>query len=176
MKYQELYLDYQCLLDEELLLCRELAELPTGHLTRKCISGKEYQYLQYSMGGKKKSVYIKANQLEQIREQLVMRAQKAARLTEVRAEQEKLESAVRILNGPLSRLLLKLKYSAKMDALPLPQRKKALTFASAMTALEGLPAREQTDVLLERWTHGEASFRDYYLATLREYRLLEALS
>lgn len=176
MKYQELYLDYQRLLDEEMQLCKELAELPTGNLTAKRISGKEYQYLQYSEGGKKKSVYIKAKQLEQLREQLTQRAQKSTRLKEVRAEQEKLESAVRILDGPLSRLFFQLKHSAKMDALPLPQRKKALSFASAMTALEGLPASAQTDALLEQWSRGEASFRDYYLTTLREYRLLEVLS
>ncbi|WP_308588787.1 hypothetical protein [uncultured Oscillibacter sp.] len=176
MKYQELYLDYQRLLDEELQLCKELTELPTGNLTAKRISGKEYQYLQYSEDGKKKSVYIKAEQLAQLRKQLTQRAQKSTRLKEVRAEQEKLESAVRILDGPLSRLFFQLKYSAKMDALPLPQRKKALSFASAMTALEGLPARTQTDAFLERWSYGEASFRDYYLTTLREYRLLEALS
>ena len=176
MKYQELYLDYQRLLDEELRLCKELAELPTGNLTAKRISGKEYQYLQYSEDGKKKSVYIKAEQLEQLREQLTQRTQKSTRLKEVRAEQERLESAVRILDGPLSRLFFQLKHSAKMDALPLPQRKKALSFASAMTALEGLPARAQTDALLEQWSRGEASFRDYYLTTLREYRLLEVLS
>lgn len=176
MKYQELYLDYQRLLDEEMQLCKELAELPTGNLTAKRISGKEYQYLQYSEGGKKKSVYIKAKQLEQLREQLTQRAQKSTRLKEVRAEQEKLESAVRILDAPLSRLFFQLKHSAKMDALPLPQRKKALSFASAMTALEGLPASAQTDALLEQWSRGEASFRDYYLTTLREYRLLEVLS
>ncbi len=176
MKYQELYLDYQRLLDEEIQLCKELAELPTGNLTAKRISGKEYQYLQYSEGGKKKSVYIKAEQLEQLREQLTQRAQKSTRLKEVRAEQERLESAVRILDGPLSRFFFQLKHSAKMDALPLPQRKKALSFASAMTALEGLPARTQTDALLEQWSRGEASFRDYYLTTLREYRLLEVLS
>lgn len=176
MKYQELYLDYQRLLDEELQLCGELAELPAGNLTAKRISGKEYQYLQYSVDGKKKSVYIKAEQLEQTREQLAMRTQKTARLAEVRTEMVKLESAVRILDGALSRLFLRLKHSAQMDALPLPQRKKALSFASAMTALEGLPARAQTDALLERWTCGEASFRDYYLTTLRDYRLLEAWS
>ena len=176
MKYQELYLDYQRLLNEELRLCGELAELPTGNLTAKRISGKEYQYLQYSVGGKKKSVYIKAEQLEQTREQLALRAQKAARLKEVRAELERLESAVRILDRALSRLFLRLKYSAKMDALPLPQRKKALSFARAMTALEGLSARVQTDTFLEQWTRGDASFRDYYLTTLREYRLLEVLS
>lgn len=176
MKYQELYLDYQRLLDEEMQLCKELAELPTGNLTAKRISGKEYQYLQYSEGGKKKCVYIKTEQLEQLRKQLSQRAQKSTRLKEVRAEQEKLESAGRILDGPLSRLFFQLKHSAKMDALPLPQRKKALSFASAMTALEGLPARAQTDALLEQWSRGEASFRDYYLATLREYRLLKALS
>lgn len=176
LKYQELYMDYQRLLDEDLRLCTELAELPAGHLTTKRISGKEYHYLQYSVDGKKKSVYVKAEQLAQTREQLALRAQKASRLTEVRAEQERLESAVRILDGALSRLFFQLKHSAKMDALPLPQRKKALSFASAMTALEGLPARAQTDALLEQWTRGEASFRDYYLSTLRDYRLLEVLS
>lgn len=169
MKYQELYQDYRHLLDEELRICRQLDQLPNGYLTVKKISGKEYQYLQYTVNGKKKSEYIKAEQLHETQEQLAERARQTDRLSIVRAEQAKLEEAVRILDMSMSRLFFQLKHSAKMDALPLSQRKKALAFATAMTALEGLPAKAQTNAHLEQWMSGRASYMDYYMATLQAY-------
>jgi hypothetical protein len=51
-----------------------------------------------------------------------------------------------------------------MDALPISKRDKALSFARAMTSLEGLPAKEATEENLQLWAKGEKSFADFYLS------------
>ena len=61
-----------------------------------------------------------------------------------------------------------------MDALPISKRTAALQFASAMTALEGLPAKRETETSLEEWANGRRSFVDIYMKALRHYRVLEA--
>ena len=60
-----------------------------------------------------------------------------------------------------------------MDALPVAKREKALSFARAMTSLEGLPARETTEENLQLWAKGEKSFADFYLPALQDYRVME---
>lgn len=45
----------------------------------------------------------------------------------------------------LYRIFVFLKQCAEMDALPVERRSKALSFARAMTALEGLSAKEETE-------------------------------
>ena len=62
---------------------------------------------------------------------------------------------------------------ADMDALPISKREKALSFARAMTALEGLPARETTEENLQLWAKGEKSFADFYLPALQDYHVME---
>ena len=59
MKYQELYDEYNELLQRFSSLSLELQELPRGYICTKTISGKEYHYLQYTQFGKKKSEYIR---------------------------------------------------------------------------------------------------------------------
>ena len=44
----------------------ELAELPTGYISRKQISGKEQFYLQWTENGKIRSRYIKASEYDAI--------------------------------------------------------------------------------------------------------------
>ena len=63
-----------------------------------------------------------------------------------------------------------------MDALPLYKRADALSFSNAMTALEGLEARNETMQDLKSWINGMVSFADIYIPilkmeiyTLREY-------
>jgi len=45
-------------------LRREIAKLPSGYISKKTISGKEYLYYQYSESGKKKSRYLPPEEAE----------------------------------------------------------------------------------------------------------------
>lgn len=69
-------------------------------------------------------------------------------------ELEKLEAAALILEKPRYRRLLLLRRCASMDAMPLCERQKSLAFASAMAALEGVPASPDTDHRLTSWVQG----------------------
>lgn len=55
----------------ELLL--ELESLPNGYISRKVIHGKEYFYLQYKSNGKLVSKYIKENDLDKLKADLLKR-------------------------------------------------------------------------------------------------------
>lgn len=60
-----------------------------------------------------------------------------------------------------------------MDALPMEKRKDALSFVHAITALEGLPAKEETEQNILLWSQGQKRFTDFYMKSLREYHVLE---
>ena len=66
-----------------------------------------------------------------------------------------------------------LQQCAEMDALPIKKRKDALAFARAMTALEGLPAKEETEKNLQLWARGEKKFADFYIKSLKAYHILD---
>ena len=68
-----------------------------------------------------------------------------------------------------------MKQCAEMDALPREKRGHALSFAKAMTALEGLPAKEETERNLLLWEKGEKRFSDFYMNALQNYRVLEVM-
>lgn len=78
-----------------------------------------------------------------------------------------------LLDEQLSRSFFYLRQCADMDALPISKRDKALSFARAMTSLEGLPAKEATEENLQLWAKGEKSFADFYLSALQDYRVME---
>ena len=93
----------------------------------------------------------------------------------LRREKERLESAAKILDNNLYRIFFYLKQCAEMDALPMEKRQDALSFAKAMTALEGLPAKEETEQNLMLWARGEKMFADFYMKALQSYRVLEGI-
>ena len=66
-----------------------------------------------------------------------------------------------------------LQQCAEMDALPIEKRKDALAFARAMTALEGLPAKEETEKNLQLWARGEKKFADFYMEVLQGYSVID---
>lgn len=72
-----------------------------------------------------------------------------------------------------SRISFFLQQCAEMDALPLEKRKDALVFARAMTALEGLPVKEETEKNLQLWAKGEKRFTDFYMEVLQGYSVIE---
>ena len=175
MRYQELLNEYRDLLAADVRLQQELHRIPKGYLVTKKISGREYQYLQYSVQGKKKSEYVREEDEACIRAAIARREPVKAELNAVRQNQDRLERAARILDTNLYRTFVFLKQSAEMDALPVDKRLDALTFAKAMTALEGLPAKEETEQNLLRWAAGEKRFTDFYMQSLCAYGILEGM-
>lgn len=92
-----------------------------------------------------------------------------------RAEQNRIENTVQILDEDLARLLWHVKQCAVMDALPLTRRPQALSFAKAMTALEGTPAQPETEIDLQLWAAGEKSFADIHMKALSKYGIVKNL-
>ena len=175
MKYLELLVEYKELLAEDVRLCQEMQIIPKGYLVTKKISGKEYLYLQYSVQGKKKSEYVREEDALQIRSAIARREPIKREIDALRHEQNRLESAAKILDCNLYRMFIFLKQCAEMDAMPLEKRTGALSFARAMTALEGLPAKDETEQNLLLWANGQKLFSDFYMKSLQSYRVVEGM-
>lgn len=173
MKYQELYNEYIDLLHSQIALQKQWQSIPKGYITKKKISGKEYYYLQYTSFRKKKSEYLQESSVEFVREKLILGEKLRKEIAENNTKLSRLERAVKILDEQLSRSFFHLRQCADMDALPISKRYKALSFARAMTSLEGLPAKESTEENLQLWAKGEKSFADFYLPALQDYRVME---
>lgn len=173
MKYQELYNEYIALLYRQTELQRQLQTISKGYITLKRIANREYHYLQYTMFGKKKSEYLRETEVKSVRNKLTLRDSLQKELYDNNANLDRLERAAKILDEQLSRTFFYLRQCAEMDALPVTKREKALSFARAMTSLEGLPARETTEENLQLWAKGEKSFADFYLPALQNYGAME---
>lgn len=175
MKYRELYDEYRELLAYETKLRQEMHRIPKGYLVTKRIAGKEYLYLQYTAQGKKKSEYIHEEDWTWIKAAIARREPAREEMDTLRREQTRLENAAKILDSNLYRTFVFLKQCAEMDSLPMEKRQDALSFARAMTALEGLSAREETEQNLLLWAKGEKKFTDFYMKSLQSYRVLEGM-
>lgn len=175
MKYHELLIEYKELLAEDVRLRQEMHLIPKGYLVTKKIAGKEYLYLQYTVQGKKKSEYIREEDALQIRSAIARREPVKGEIDTLRREQNRLESAAKILDSNLYRTFIFLKQCAEMDAMPLEKRFGALSFARAITALEGLSAKEETEQNLLLWAKGQKLFSDFYMKSLQSYRVVEGM-
>ena len=175
LRYFELLNEYKNLLHADVQLCTQLQAIPKGYVTTKRIAGKDYYYLQYSAQGKKKSEYLREEELASVRHAIAQREPLKAQMEEVRKNQLRLESAARILDAGLYRTFLFLKQCAEMDALPVAKRQEALLFTDAMTALEGLCAKPETDRSLRLWARGEGSYTDIYMKALVHYQVVEGM-
>ena len=175
MKYRELYEEYNSLLAQETVLRQEMHKIPKGYLVTKKIAGKEYLYLQYTIQGKKKSEYVREEDWSCVKAAIARREPAKEEMGVLRREQVRLESAARILDGNLYRTFVFLKQCAEMDSLPMERRSDALSFARAMTALEGLSAKEETEQNLLLWAKGEKKFADFYMKSLQSYRVVEVM-
>ena len=175
MKYRELYDEYRELLAHETKLRQEMHRIPKGYLVTKKIAGKEYLYLQYTAQGKKKSEYIHEDDWTWIKAAIARREPAREEMDTLHREQTRLENAAKILDSNLYRTFVFLKQCAEMDSLPMEKRQDALSFARAMTALEGLSAREETEQNLLLWAKGEKKFTDFYMKSLQSYRVLEGM-
>lgn len=62
----------------------KIAELPVGYISKKNIKGKTQYYLQWRENGKMKSKYIRADNVETVRQQIEERKRLAAKLDELK--------------------------------------------------------------------------------------------
>ena len=101
-------------------------------------------------------------------------AASSSNLVRIKAIEEQLqllESQAKTLDCDIYQRLLLLDQCAMMDALPLAERKQSVLFSNAMTALEGIPARELVKQSLQDWVNGIKNFSECYLSLLVEYHL-----
>ena len=175
MKYYELLVEYKTLLADDVRLRQEMNLIPKGYLVTKKIAGKEYLYLQYTVQGKKKSEYVREEDALQIRSAIARREPVKGEIDILHREQNRLESAAKILDINLYRTFIFLKQCADMDAMPKEKRFGALSFARAMTALEGLSAKDETEQNLLLWAKGQKLFSDFYMKSLQSYRVVEGM-
>ena len=173
MVYQELFNEYTSLLGVKTDCQNALTALKDGYISTKTISGKKYAYLQYRVDGKLSSEYIREENLPNIRAELDERTRTLEKVRETISRLDKIQAAAGILDDGLQRKLIALRRCAAMEAMPLDVRAKSLAFGNAMTALEGIPASEDTEKNLSRWANGDLSFQESYLNTLRTYHLTE---
>ena len=85
-----------------------------------------------------------------------------------------MESSAKYFDSNQSRISFFLQQCAEMDAVPIEKRQNALSFAKAMTALEGLPAKEETEKNLQLWAKGEKRFVDFYMKSLQFYSIIDS--
>ena len=175
MKYHELLVEYKKLLADDVRLRQEMHLIPKGYLVTKKIAGKDYLYLQYTVQGKKKSDYVREEDVQRIKSAIARRDPVKVEMDMLRREQNRLESAAKILDSNLYRTFIFLKQCAEMDAMPLEKRSGALSFARAMTALEGLSAKDETEQNLLLWAKGQKLFSDFYMKSLQSYRVVEGM-
>ena len=175
MKYHELLVEYKELLAEDVRLRQEMNLIPKGYLVTKKIAGKEYLYLQYTVQGKKKSEYVREEDALQIRSAIARREPVKGEIDILHREQNRLECAAKLLDINLYRTFIFLKQCADMDAMPKEKRFGALSFARAMTALEGLSAKDETEQNLLLWAKGQKLFSDFYMKSLQSYRVVEGM-
>lgn len=174
MKYQEIYKEYTSLVNHYSNIRFELHDLPKGSIVKKKITNKEYHYLQYTSYGKKKTEYIREPEVESLRAKLLRGEELREKIAFINTDMLRLEKAAKILDYNLSRAFYFMRQCAEMDALPISKRKDAMSFASAMTALEGLSAQKDTEENLSAWAAGEKAFADFYIPALQRYGVLEA--
>jgi len=119
------------------------------------------------------SEYVKADMLPQIKSELQQCVEIEKAIEDTNDELNRLEAAAMVLNKSLYHKLIILRRCSVMDSMPVDMRKKSLEFGNAMTALEGIPASEDTEETLSLWAEGQYSFTDGYLKILIKYRLIE---
>lgn len=85
-----------------------------------------------------------------------------------------MESSAKYFDSNQSRISFFLQQCAEMDAVPIEKRQNALSFAKAMAALEGLPAKEETEKNLQLWAKGEKRFVDFYMESLQSYSVIDS--
>lgn len=161
--------EYKDLLCERAFLLKELSVLPVGYISKKTINGKEYCYLQSRQHGKITGSYIKAENIETIENELKRRKRYEAELPNVEKRLSEIREAVKLLDASYLRKTDMLELSIGMDELADATKSKCLTFAEAMTSIEGVPVSKATKEELNNWLSGKTTFLSVFESTLKRY-------
>lgn len=168
----DIIFEYKELLAEKLEIEQNLAVLPRGYISKKTIGGKQYLYLQTRNGDTVESKYIKAEEVEEITNQLSLRKEYESELPEVILRLSKIETAAELLDKALLRKLKVLKLSSGMDSISAEEKEKRISFSDAMTSIEGVPVSDRVKNDLANWKNGNITFLSVFEQTLRRYGFL----
>ena len=160
---------YKKTLEKRLNIELELRSLPCGYISKKVIHGKTQYYLQRRSGKKIIGKYITDNEVKATEKGLLKRDALESQLLSLNTRISELESAAKLIDSNLYNKLLLLKACIPMDHLSADEKQKASSFATAMNAVEGIYASEETQNSVREWIMGEASFLSVYEKTLKKY-------
>lgn len=165
----ELTKEYEDLLRQREKIKRNFASAVQGYISKKKINGKEYCYLQTRSGDKITSKYLKRSEVDAVTAQIALRKEYERALPAISKRLREIETATKTLDAALYRRLLVLKVSVGMDELAPEEKEKCLSFADAMTAIEGVPVSEETQQDLENWKEGGCTFLAAFENTLQRH-------
>ncbi len=161
--------EYTELLSRKALILRELPKLPIGYISKKNIKGKEYCYLQTRVHGKITSTYLKTDEAKTAVYELNLRKKYESELPDIEKRISKIKNAVKLLDGSFARKLDMLELCVGMDEMSAAIKSKCLSFADAMTSIEGVPISDSAKNELDKWMNGTATFLSVFESTLKRY-------
>lgn len=165
----DIIFEYKKLLASKLEIEQKLSVLPKGYISKKTIGGKQYLYLQTRNGDTVESKYIKAEEVEEITNQLSLRKKYEVELPEILIRISDIETAAELLDKALLRKLKMLKLTSGMDSISADEKEKRISFSDAMTSIEGVPVSDRVKNDLANWKKGNITFLSVFEQTLRRY-------
>lgn len=161
--------EYKELLALKLEIEQQLSNLPKGYISKKTIGGKQYLYLQNRNGDTVESKYIKAEEYQDIKNQLSLRKEYETELPEISKRIADIETAAELLDKAILRKLKMLKLTNGMDNISSEEKEKRISFSEAMTSIEGVPVSDMVKNDLANWKNGNITFLSVFEQTLRRY-------
>jgi len=165
----DIIFEYKELLATKLEIEQKLSVLPKGYISKKTIGGKQYLYLQTRNGDTIESKYIKADEVEEITNQISLRKEYEAQLPKILIRLADIETAAELLDKALFRKLKMLKLTSGMDSISADEKEKRISFSDAMTSIEGVPVSDKVKNDLANWKNGNITFLSVFEQTLKRY-------
>ena len=140
-----------------------------GYFSKKHINGKDYYYLQYRLQNKITSVYIKNETVNKTKKELALRKKYESEISGIEKRLAELKEAVKLLDSSYIRKLDMLELCSGMDKITQSTKNKCITFADAMTSIEGVPISKTTEEDLNNWFSGKTTYISVFENTLKRY-------
>lgn len=161
--------EYTIVVNRLHFLENELEKLPQGYISKKTINNSVYFYLQSRNGSKIESRYLHKDEVANIEADIKKRKVYESEVIEVRIRIKDLEKAAKIISKDLFRKLQLIKLCCGMDDLSSKEKNNCASFATAMNAVEGVPASKNTQTDIEFWKNGQISFGTVFSNVLSRY-------
>ena len=165
----DIIFEYKELLATKLEIEQKLSVLPKGYISKKTIGGKQYLYLQTRNGDTVESKYIKAEEAQDITNQLSLRKEYEAELPDILIRLADIDTAAEQLVKALLRKLKMSKLTSGMDSISADEKEKRISFTDARTSIEGVPVSDRVKNDLANWKNGNITFLSVFEQTLRRY-------